>query len=53
MTAAAKASEQAVLRYKQVDSLRQYFPTVKEVQKDAVYEVPVMLPNKLNITIRM
>jgi uncharacterized membrane protein len=40
-------------RYKQVDSLRQYFPTVKEVQKDALYEVPVLLPTKTNITIRM
>jgi len=33
--------------------LRQYFPTVKELQKDAVYEIPVLLPTKYNITIRI
>jgi hypothetical protein len=26
---------------------------VKELQKDAVYEIPVLLPTKYNITIRM
>ena len=40
-------------RFKQIDSLRQYFPTVRERQKDAIYEVPVLLPTKTQITLRV
>lgn len=40
-------------KYKQIDSLRQYFPTVKEVTKDALYEIPTPLPNRKLITLRV
>lgn len=38
---------------KQIDSLKQGFPTVKEIQKNAVYEVPITLPNRKIITLRI
>jgi len=40
-------------KFKQIDSLRQYFPTVKEVTKDSLYEIPIQLPNRKLITLRV
>lgn len=40
-------------KFKQIDSLRQYFPTVKEVTKETLYEIPVTLPNRKLITLRI
>eukprot|EP01116_Phalansterium_solitarium_P022116 TRINITY_DN7187_c0_g1_i1.p1 TRINITY_DN7187_c0_g1~~TRINITY_DN7187_c0_g1_i1.p1 ORF type:complete len:271 (+),score=79.75 TRINITY_DN7187_c0_g1_i1:102-914(+) len=46
-------SEAQALRSKQVESLRQYFPTVKEVTKEALYEVIINLPTRRVITLRI
>jgi hypothetical protein len=45
--------ETQALKYKQIDSLRQYFPTVKEISRDALYEVPLTLPSRRIITLRI
>jgi len=45
----ASSSEVQKIRAKQIDSLRQFFPTVKEVTKDQVFEVPIQLPNRSTI----
>jgi ESCRT-I complex subunit VPS37 len=39
----------AVLRAKQIDSLRQYFPTVREVSKGERFEVPLTLASRRQI----
>jgi len=44
-------NDEAQLRARQIDTLRQYFSTVKEVQKDSVYEIPLPLPNRKTITL--
>jgi len=41
------------LRIKQIESLRQYFPTLKEVAKDTLYEVAVVLPSRKSIILRL
>jgi len=38
---------------KAVDSLRQAFPTVKEITKNSLYDVPITLPNRTTITFRV
>lgn len=37
-------NEAQQLRAKQIDSLRQYFPTVKEITPGTIYEIPINLP---------
>eukprot|EP00026_Physarum_polycephalum_P010119 Phypoly_transcript_10270.p1 GENE.Phypoly_transcript_10270~~Phypoly_transcript_10270.p1 ORF type:complete len:372 (+),score=72.82 Phypoly_transcript_10270:49-1164(+) len=46
-------NEAFALRYKQIDSLRQYFPTLKEVAKDSVYEIAITLPSRKTINLRI
>jgi len=46
-------NEAFALRYKQVDSLRQYFPTLKEITKDSLYEIAITLPSRKTITLRI
>jgi len=38
---------------KQIDTLKQAFPTVKELVKNASYEVPITLPNRFLLTLRV
>jgi len=47
------AKELQDLRFKQIDSLRKHFSTVKEVSKDLIYEVPIQLPNRKMIALRI
>eukprot|EP01114_Cavostelium_apophysatum_P017015 TRINITY_DN4960_c0_g1_i1.p1 TRINITY_DN4960_c0_g1~~TRINITY_DN4960_c0_g1_i1.p1 ORF type:complete len:320 (-),score=109.69 TRINITY_DN4960_c0_g1_i1:32-991(-) len=53
MWGAPKQDEATVLRFKQIDSLKQGFPTVKEISKGSVYEVPVSLPSRKVINLRI
>jgi len=46
-------NEAFALKYKQIDSLRQYFPTLKEITKDLLYEIPVVLPSRKTLTLRI
>lgn len=46
-------NEAFALRYKQVDSLRQYFSTLKEINKDSLYEVAITLPSRKTISLRI
>lgn len=46
-------NEAFALRYKQVDSLRQYFPTLKEISKDQTYDISIVLPSRKQITLRI
>jgi len=46
-------NEAFALRYKQVDSLRQYFPTLKEITKDGVYDIAIVLPSRKTINLRI
>jgi len=41
------------LRLKQIDSLRQYFSTVKEVVRDASFEIPLTLPSRKTIILKI
>jgi len=42
------------LRYKQIDSLKHYFSTVKETTKDSLYEIAILLPaRKVTIMLRV
>lgn len=38
---------------KQIESLKQYFPALKEITKDSVFEIPVVLPTRKTFFIRM
>jgi len=50
----APQDETQQLRFKQIDSLKQYSSTVKETVKDTLYEISTMLPSrKANITVRV
>jgi len=42
------------LRFKQIDSLKHYFSTVKETTKDSLYEISILIPaRKATITLRV
>jgi len=41
------------LRLKQIDSLRQYFSTVKEVVRDTSFEIPLTLPSRKTIILKI
>jgi len=42
------------LRFKQIDSLKHYFSTVKETTKDTLYEISILIPSKkITITLRV
>jgi len=41
------------LRAKQIDSLRQFVPTIREVAKEVAYEIPLSLPNKKTVTLKI
>jgi len=50
----ARPDETQALRFKQIDSLRQYFPTVKEIAKESLYEIPITLPRtRQTVTLRV
>jgi len=40
-------------RMRQVDSLRQAFPTLKELNKGILYEIPLVLPSRTALTLRI
>jgi len=40
-------------RMRQVDSLRQAFPTLKELNKGILYEIPIVLPSRTALTLRI
>jgi len=49
----SQGDETQALKFKQIDSLRQYFPTVKEITREQLYEVPLSLPSRRMITVRI
>jgi len=49
----APGDELQKLKSKQIDSLRQHFPTVREVQREVIYEVQLTLPSRKNLLLRI
>jgi len=49
----SQPDETTALKYKQIDSLRQCFPTVKEISRDTLYEVAITLPSRRIVTLRI
>jgi len=41
------------LRMKQIESLKQYFPALKEITKDCLFEIPVVLPSRKTVLMRI
>jgi ubiquitin-protein ligase len=40
-------------KYIQIDSLKQYFPTVKEITRDTIYEITLLTPKRQNLQLRI
>jgi len=52
-TRGGQLDETQTLRIKQIDSLRQYFSTIKEITRESQYDAILTLPSRKTITLRI